>query len=84
MKNIAAWIVEEKNKNNPYALDTFSDFTAKAIKKAATFNKRCDMFTEIYGVEINEAQRERLHKWLCGYTVATSYQDMVAQLIAMM
>ena len=84
MKNIATWIIEEKNKNNPYALDTFSDFTAKAIKRSQTFNKRCDMFTEVYGVEINEAQRERLHKWLCGYTVATSYQDMVAQLIAMM
>lgn len=84
MKNIATWIVEEKNKNNPYALDTFSDFTAKAVKKAATFNKRCDMFTEIYNVEVNAAQRERLHKWLCGYTVATSYKDMVQQLIALM
>ena len=28
MMNIATWIITEKNKNNPYALDTFSDFTA--------------------------------------------------------
>lgn len=81
--NIAEWIIEQKNKNNPYALDDFSDFTAKAIKKFKTFSKRCDRFSEIYGVEINERQKEYLHKWLCGYVVITSYQDMVQQLIVM-
>ena len=84
MKNIAVWILEEQNKNNPYALDAFGDFTAKAVKKAATFNRRCDMFTEVYKVEVNAMQRECLHKWLCGYTVATSYKDMIQQLIALM
>lgn len=84
MKNIAVWIIEEKNKNNPYALDTFSDMTAKAVKKFATFSKRCDRFAEIYQVEINPAQREALHKWMCGYTIATSYKDMIKKLIELM
>ena len=84
MKNIAEWIVEERNKNNPYALDTFTDFTAKAVKRYNTFNKRCDMFSEVYNIEINEAQRERLHKWLCSYVASTNYQDMINQLITMM
>lgn len=34
MKNIAEWIIEEKNKNNPYALDDFTDMTAKAVKSS--------------------------------------------------
>lgn len=83
MMNIATWIITEKNKNNPYALDTFSDFTAKAIKKYPTFSKRCDMFAEVYGVEANEEQRILLHKWLCGYVVATNYTDMVNKLCAL-
>lgn len=84
MKNIAEWIIEEKNKNNPYALDDFTDMTAKAVKKFATFSKRCDCFTKIYRVEINPAQREALHKWLCGYVIATSYQDMIKKLVELM
>lgn len=77
MQNIAMWIITEKNKNNPYALDTFSDFTAKAIKQYKTFCKRCDMFAEVYGVEVNEAQRERLHKWLCGWSTGVDYARMI-------
>ena len=83
MMNIATWIVTEKNKNNPFALDTFTDFTAKAIKQYKTFSKRCDMFAEVYGVKVNEAQRERLHKWLCGYTTGVSYADMIKTLCAL-
>lgn len=77
MQNIAIWIIAEKNRNNPYALDTFSDFTAKAIKRYPTFSRRCDMFAEVYGVEANEAQREYLHKWLCGRGTGVDYARMI-------
>jgi hypothetical protein len=41
------------------------------------------MFAEVYGVEANEEQRVLLHKWLCGYVVATNYADMVNKLCAL-
>lgn len=84
MMNIAEWIVVEKNKNNPYAFDTFTDFTSKGVRLFPTFCKRCDMFAEIYGVVVNEEQRVRLHRWLCGYCTDLTYQRMIERLIELM
>ena len=83
MLNIAEWLMEEQNKNNPYAIDTFMDFTANGVKLYPTFCKRCNMFTEIHNVAITEEQRKFLHAWLCRKIAKVNHHDLINKLASL-
>lgn len=83
MLNIAEWLQEEQNKNNPYAIDTFMDFTANGVKRFPTFCKRCDMFSEVYNVNVTDIQRQFLHTWLCGNVGKVNHHELINKLASL-